>query len=101
MVVQVPHQVVVDRYYEVEPDKSYAWDMEVKVVNRSARKQAVKMKITIPTVDSEKEGFVFQNFQLIPTLTALENVLVPVELRRSLGGSDGGRAEERALRLLV
>ena len=26
-------------------------------------------------------GFVFQNFQLIPTLTALENVMVPVELR--------------------
>ena len=26
-------------------------------------------------------GFVFQNFQLVPTLTALENVLVPVELR--------------------
>jgi len=26
-------------------------------------------------------GFVFQNFQLIPTLTALENVLVPMELR--------------------
>jgi putative ABC transport system ATP-binding protein len=26
-------------------------------------------------------GFVFQNFQLIPTLTALENVLVPLELR--------------------
>lgn len=26
-------------------------------------------------------GFVFQNFQLIPTLTALENVLVPAELR--------------------
>ncbi len=25
-------------------------------------------------------GFVFQNFQLIPTLTALENVLVPLEL---------------------
>ena len=35
-------------------------------------------------------GFVFQNFQLIPTLTALENVIVPMELRgdrtaRSLG----------------
>jgi putative ABC transport system ATP-binding protein len=28
-------------------------------------------------------GFVFQNFQLIPTLTALENVMVPLELRRS------------------
>ena len=26
-------------------------------------------------------GFVFQTFQLIPTLTALENVMVPVELR--------------------
>ena len=26
-------------------------------------------------------GFIFQNFQLLPTLTALENVLVPAELR--------------------
>lgn len=26
-------------------------------------------------------GFVFQNFQLIPTLTAVENVMVPAELR--------------------
>ena len=26
-------------------------------------------------------GFVFQNFQLLSTLTALENVMVPVELR--------------------
>ena len=30
-------------------------------------------------------GFVFQNFQLIPTLTALENVLVPLELRGETG----------------
>lgn len=28
-------------------------------------------------------GFVFQNFQLIPTLTALENVMVPLELQGS------------------
>ena len=27
-------------------------------------------------------GFVFQNFQLLPTLTALENIMVPLELRR-------------------
>ncbi|HEY8399445.1 MAG TPA: ABC transporter ATP-binding protein [Flavihumibacter sp.] len=27
-------------------------------------------------------GFVFQNFQLLPTLTAIENVMVPLELRR-------------------
>jgi putative ABC transport system ATP-binding protein len=42
-------------------------------------------------------GFVFQNFQLIPTLTALENVLVPLELRpapalRTGGGRDGDAA---------
>ena len=27
-------------------------------------------------------GFIFQNFQLMPTLTALENVMVPLELRK-------------------
>lgn len=32
-------------------------------------------------VRNEHVGFVFQNFQLLPTLTALENVLVPMELR--------------------
>jgi putative ABC transport system ATP-binding protein len=30
---------------------------------------------------NEKVGFVFQNFQLLPTLTAMENVLVPLELQ--------------------
>jgi putative ABC transport system ATP-binding protein len=40
----------------------------------------------------EKVGFVFQSFQLIPTLTALENVQVPLELR---GDKDAGpRAAE-------
>ena len=29
---------------------------------------------------AERVGFVFQNFQLVPTLTALENVMVPLEL---------------------
>lgn len=32
-------------------------------------------------IRSQDVGFVFQNFQLIPTLTALENVMVPMELR--------------------
>ena len=32
-------------------------------------------------IRNEHVGFVFQNFQLIPTLTALENVTVPIELR--------------------
>ncbi|HEV2395086.1 MAG TPA: ABC transporter ATP-binding protein [Verrucomicrobiae bacterium] len=38
-------------------------------------------------VRNELVGFVFQTFQLIPTLTALENVMVPLELR---GGSHVG-----------
>ncbi len=33
-------------------------------------------------------GFVFQNFQLIPTLTALENVMVPLELRGIKGANE-------------
>jgi putative ABC transport system ATP-binding protein len=40
-----------------------------------------------------KVGFVFQSFQLIPTLTALENVQVPLELR----GEDGAPARARDL----
>ena len=50
---------------------------------------------------AEKVGFVFQNFQLIPTLTALENVLVPVELRRILTDRPGGDEETRAKNLLT
>ncbi|MTI38911.1 ABC transporter ATP-binding protein [Fulvivirga lutimaris] len=30
---------------------------------------------------NQNVGFIFQNFQLLPTLTALENVTVPLELR--------------------
>jgi putative ABC transport system ATP-binding protein len=43
-------------------------------------------------VRNESVGFVFQNFQLIPTLTALENVLVPIELRGEAGCEPQGRA---------
>ena len=32
-------------------------------------------------------GFVFQSFQLIPTLTAIENVMVPIELRNEADGA--------------
>lgn len=35
----------------------------------------------------EKVGFVFQSFQLIPTLTAQENVQVPLELRGERGAA--------------
>jgi putative ABC transport system ATP-binding protein len=42
-----------------------------------------------------KVGFIFQNFQLLPTLTALENVMIPMELQ---GRSIGARA--KAIELL-
>jgi putative ABC transport system ATP-binding protein len=48
-------------------------------------------------VRNEHVGFVFQNFQLIPTLTAVENVLVPVELR----GEGGPEIEAEARSLLA
>ncbi|ADV81900.1 ABC transporter related protein [Terriglobus saanensis SP1PR4] len=44
-------------------------------------------------------GFVFQSYQLIPTLTALENVLLPYELNDSTGGLKAGI--ERARELLA
>jgi putative ABC transport system ATP-binding protein len=43
---------------------------------------------------NERVGFVFQNFQLIPTLTALENVMTPLELR------GGNHARDAAVELL-
>ena len=47
-------------------------------------------------VRSAKVGFVFQSFHLVPTLTARENVQVPLELR----GEDGrARADELLLRV--
>ncbi|MCX6218900.1 ABC transporter ATP-binding protein [Spirosoma sp.] len=37
-------------------------------------------------------GFIFQNFQLLPTLTALENVMVPLELRGEKGAAKAAQA---------
>ncbi len=46
-------------------------------------------------IRNRKVGFIFQNFQLLPTLTALENVMIPMELQ---GRSIGARA--KAIELL-
>ncbi|HMJ09402.1 MAG TPA: ABC transporter ATP-binding protein, partial [Pyrinomonadaceae bacterium] len=44
---------------------------------------------------SEKIGFIFQSFHLIPSLTAFENILIPMEIA---GARD---ARERAVKLLA
>lgn len=43
-------------------------------------------------VRNDHVGFIFQNFQLIPTLTALENVMIPLELQGKNGAKK--RAED-------
>jgi putative ABC transport system ATP-binding protein len=50
---------------------------------------------------AERVGFVFQNFQLIPTLTALENVLVPLELLPVDRSATPEAADARARDLLA
>lgn len=44
---------------------------------------------------AEQIGFVFQSFQLLPHLTALENVLLPLELKQDFDDARG-----RAIRML-
>ena len=44
---------------------------------------------------NRKVGFIFQNFQLLPTLTALENVMIPLELQERAKG-----AKDKAMDLL-
>nr|WP_242112657.1 ABC transporter ATP-binding protein [Luteimonas aquatica] len=43
-------------------------------------------------VRAEKVGFVFQSFQLLPSLTALENVMLPLELRGDADAETPARA---------
>ncbi len=45
-------------------------------------------------VRNQYVGFIFQNFQLLPTLTAQENVAIPLEIR---GEKDAGRKAEELL----
>lgn len=49
----------------------YIHEMEINSLNEDER----------AALRNKHVGFIFQNFQLLPTLTALENVMVPLELR--------------------
>ncbi|MBN8634349.1 MAG: ABC transporter ATP-binding protein, partial [Anaerolineae bacterium] len=45
-------------------------------------------------IRNEKIGFIFQFFNLIPTLTALENVVLPIQFARKARFSPEKRAKE-------
>jgi putative ABC transport system ATP-binding protein len=50
----------------------------------------------LPLIRRQKIGFVFQQFNLIPTLTALENVMLPLKY----AGVPGGQRKEKAKKAL-
>ena len=52
-------------------------------------------------VRGEKVGFVFQSFQLLPSLTALENVMLPLELRVLRQAQDARSIETQASEMLA
>ncbi|MCC7165404.1 MAG: ABC transporter ATP-binding protein [Anaerolineae bacterium] len=53
-------------------------------------------KSELPKIRREKIGFVFQHFNLLPTLTALENVMLPLKY----SGVKGRERERRAMEAL-
>lgn len=53
-------------------------------------------KSQLPKIRREKIGFVFQHFNLLPTLTALENVMLPLKY----AGVNGGERKKRAMQAL-
>src|SRR5438105_5981797 len=56
-------------------------------LHRASEEQLARLR-------NESIGFIFQNFQLLPSLTALENVMVPAEIRGE------NHARSRAIDLL-
>ena len=57
-------------------DRSSSGSVELNSINLSNLTEDQRAQVR-----NQYVGFIFQNFQLLPTLTALENVMVPLELR--------------------
>jgi len=72
-------------------DKADAGEVIIGDTNLTTRSEHVRTLFR-----REHIGFVFQSFNLIPTLTVEENVLLPLELNRRSGRED----RERALHFL-
>lgn len=51
-------------------------------------------KSQLPKIRREKIGFVFQHFNLLPTMTALENVMLPLKYAGVNGSARRQRAQE-------
>jgi putative ABC transport system ATP-binding protein len=57
-------------------DRSSSGKVELNQINLGGLSEDKRAQVR-----NQYVGFIFQNFQLLPTLTALENVMVPLELR--------------------
>ncbi|HEX9077483.1 MAG TPA: ABC transporter ATP-binding protein [Anaerolineae bacterium] len=70
-----------------KPDTGQVWvdDRQVSTMSENA----------LARWRGEKIGIVFQFFQLLPTLNALENVILPMELRHPFGNHAGNRGHHR------
>lgn len=68
-------------------DRSSSGDVELNGVALSSLDEDQRAAIR-----NQHVGFIFQNFQLISTLTALENVMVPLELRGEKGAAETAKS---------
>lgn len=63
------------------------------IINLAGEEMSIMTENQKAELRNRKIGFIFQNFQLLPTLTALENVMIPLELQgRAKGAVDKAKS---------